>query len=1358
MKPKIDYLGKVSCTVSKDYWSSEKDYDKLTIVEKEGVFGTFISRKPVLAGTPLTNREFWIPFSSVKESIVLDYNSFKDKYDKQLNEYKIYLDDVIARLKVLEESKTNIDELEEIANTALYKANNALTNITNINNKLAKPNGIATLDSTGKIPLIQLPDNIGGEGSNLELGETSTTAYPGDKGKKNANAINSLTDALDSLDNYSKTTRNQLDAFKNTKGQALGIAPLDENGKVTSSYLPSYVDDVLEYSTITAFPTTGESGKIYIALDTNKTYRWGGTTYAELTSSITLGETSSTAYAGDKGKKNREDINSLTSSFNTLTNHVDNINTKATNNATNIEDLTEELGNTQSGLSNHIQEFKDYKLINEGVANKVTELDGEVDTLTTTVSSLGQTVNLQGESISYNNTITTGHINNKSNPHEVTKTQIGLGNVTNDQQVKRSEMGTNNGVATLDADGKVPESQLPDSVTSSLVLGETEGTAYEGSKGAKLESYLDNLKSLPFMGYGGSDTFDSTGYSRIFTKIEYDIKSDTFKITGSSLAFKIPTVDSTKTEGCGLLLNTDKKKLDGLFDIAGGLQDIDVANPTSTGITLGLDYYTFNKTTGETGTNTRNISIPALTDNNTTLSNCGLLTGTDRTRYETAVTYIGNLPDNIVGSGHATAADNGIILSLDGTNKENGDVSSKDILIPNADATKTDGSGLMLNEDKAKLNSINTNIYFATGFNTSTENIYGGLIIPYSKSTIKGNYSSGSILIPNATTSKSGVMTSADKVKLDSLSNYTLPIAGSTTLGGVKIGSGLNIDSNGIVSVDNKLYILVDSLESVTTPDANKIYLVLNSNSTSETNSFTEYVWITTDTSSKWEKLGEASATVDLADYYTKTEVNNKLSPISESITYINSINSQQQTAINNKVDKVEGKSLSTNDFDNTYKTKIDNLPNNIIGSVNASILDSGSSTDGFKFSFSGVNTESGTVSNKDITIPISSRTSLGLIKGVYSGSSIDGYELGTKGITYRGEVCSDIDSNEVFIKYKYPRPSPTATEPGLMSYADKTIINSLDSNGSFVSEVSIDNTYNTGIKLNVKSINTDDSNLINEPIIFPLATQNSVGLMSATDKARVDSCLLTVPYATSETIGGITAKAITDPDIFIDLSDPQPTVTYNNSITPFMLEVDNYSLNQAFIPIPIPLQATTTKDGLMSSTNLKQHNTLYSIARGNTVSEITGSVNGNTYSLTVTKKGINTSNVQTTTSSSITLPLASTTSCGLLSKEDKIKLDSCITSIPEANYNVLGGIKPTTKVNGNDPNLINGTEVNVVDGVANFVCESTAEYVGANYKIIREATTEKYGLMSPDDKVKLNDITEYTEAEITTLLNQISF
>ena len=86
------------------------------------------------------------------------------------------------------------------------------------------------------------------------------------------------------------------------KGTANGIAELDENGIVPSSQLPSYVDDVLEYDTKTDFPTNGESGKIYIATDTNVQYRWTGTQYVEISSSLALGETSSTAYRGDRGK------------------------------------------------------------------------------------------------------------------------------------------------------------------------------------------------------------------------------------------------------------------------------------------------------------------------------------------------------------------------------------------------------------------------------------------------------------------------------------------------------------------------------------------------------------------------------------------------------------------------------------------------------------------------------------------------------------------------------------------------------------------------------------------------------------------------------------------------------------------------------------------------------------------------------------------------------------------------------------------------------------------------------------------------------------------------------------------------
>ena len=86
------------------------------------------------------------------------------------------------------------------------------------------------------------------------------------------------------------------------KGVANGVAELDANGKVLTSQLPSFVDDVIEAENFAALPNEGETGKIYVTLDDNKTYRWSGSTYVEISASLALGETDSTAYRGDRGK------------------------------------------------------------------------------------------------------------------------------------------------------------------------------------------------------------------------------------------------------------------------------------------------------------------------------------------------------------------------------------------------------------------------------------------------------------------------------------------------------------------------------------------------------------------------------------------------------------------------------------------------------------------------------------------------------------------------------------------------------------------------------------------------------------------------------------------------------------------------------------------------------------------------------------------------------------------------------------------------------------------------------------------------------------------------------------------------
>lgn len=95
-------------------------------------------------------------------------------------------------------------------------------------------------------------------------------------------------------------------------GVASGVATLGTDGKILTSQLPSYVDDVIEgYKSGADFyedsahtaskKITGEGGKIYVDLHTNVTYRWSGTAYVEISASLALGETASTAYRGDRG-------------------------------------------------------------------------------------------------------------------------------------------------------------------------------------------------------------------------------------------------------------------------------------------------------------------------------------------------------------------------------------------------------------------------------------------------------------------------------------------------------------------------------------------------------------------------------------------------------------------------------------------------------------------------------------------------------------------------------------------------------------------------------------------------------------------------------------------------------------------------------------------------------------------------------------------------------------------------------------------------------------------------------------------------------------------------------------------------
>lgn len=188
-------------------------------------------------------------------------------------------------------------------------------------------------------------------------------------------------ETLAALEQFKRDINSEMDDFKALVGAPDGIAPLDGDSKVPSAYLPSYVDDVLEYATKAAFPVTGETGKIYVALDDNLTYRWSGSTYIEVSKSLGLGETTTTAYPGNKGKKNADDI---------AAHKAD------TNNPHNVT-------KTQLGLDK---------------VNNTSDADKPVSTA-------------QAAAIKVVQDDLTSHKGNKANPHEVTKAQVGLSNVDN---------------------------------------------------------------------------------------------------------------------------------------------------------------------------------------------------------------------------------------------------------------------------------------------------------------------------------------------------------------------------------------------------------------------------------------------------------------------------------------------------------------------------------------------------------------------------------------------------------------------------------------------------------------------------------------------------------------------------------------------------------------------------------------------------------------------------------------------------------------------------------------------------------------------------------------------------------------
>lgn len=303
--------------------------------------------------------------------------------------------------------------------------------------------------------------------------------------------------------------------FIDSKGAPGGLASLNESGIIPSAQLPSYVDDVIEVDTFSNLPGTGESGKIYIVRDTNLTYRWSGTDYVEISKSLALGETSSTAYPGDKGKATTNKLNRIPDKLITDTVNVNQSTTEAVLNFTTYRQGAQQIGRntltitsattSQAGLMS---------------SSDKTKLDGLKDQAGITSDIDAVQTNLKT------------HINNKSNPHKVTKDQVGLSEVDNTSDVNK------------------PISNA----TQTALNGK-----FSATDGNALKQRVDNIPELVATDITVSSDNDSV-----------NISLDKTSIADGTLSGTTININSATASKAGILVPTDKSKIDKIITNGNG--------------------------------------------------------------------------------------------------------------------------------------------------------------------------------------------------------------------------------------------------------------------------------------------------------------------------------------------------------------------------------------------------------------------------------------------------------------------------------------------------------------------------------------------------------------------------------------------------------------------------------------------------------------------------------------------------------------------------------------------------------------------------------------------------------------------
>lgn len=268
---------------------------------------------------PVQNKVISLAIEQLQGSVL---NRIRKRLEAQEDNFAIWDDE--GEIKDSGISKNVIPLLQGSILNIKSDINTLQGSLVNKQNKLTEGNGI-DIDANNEISV------------DIDYLTASRLGFQKKLNEGNGIDINDTTDTI-SLD-VSYLTASRVGYIPKTeKGVANGVAELNESGKIPSSQLPSYVDDVIDgyykeadgkfykESTYTT-EIVGEDGKIYISVDTNIQYRWTGSAFAALGGALQLGETSSTAYRGDRGKT-AYDHSQITDGRNPHNTTADNVNLK----------------------------------------------------------------------------------------------------------------------------------------------------------------------------------------------------------------------------------------------------------------------------------------------------------------------------------------------------------------------------------------------------------------------------------------------------------------------------------------------------------------------------------------------------------------------------------------------------------------------------------------------------------------------------------------------------------------------------------------------------------------------------------------------------------------------------------------------------------------------------------------------------------------------------------------------------------------------------------------------------------------------------------------------------------------------